>query len=268
VDVPRLHEALTASWWARQAKALASAKPPAVHECLAALERAHGQLDFERFDAARLSKPDEVAERIEQLTREFARALKAATERARNLETAAGRWQTQFKADPKAKEGLGAVARMLREATGYRSRLEGFTDPARQRLKDRLEALKAQQAPRKNEKKPDTPERRRVRTRMLDQLRIVKQRPDRKVYFLLCVGHASSVAYLHSSPVSDAQKPLLTKVMQGDRGLKWYRGECRWEEGAVTFVGSNLSSTLGRRIQSGANELAGGSVGYRIRAHA
>jgi hypothetical protein len=267
MDTPRLHESLTTAWWKRQAKTLAASKPAVLDQRLAALERAHGLLDFSRFDGQRLGKVEDVEQRVSQLDG-FARTVKAVIEFAKAVEGSAERWQTQFKADAKAKEGLAAVARTLREVVAYRDKLTDFVEEARSALGERLDELQEKEAPEPGDgKKADTPERRRVRTRMLDQLRIVKHRPDRKVHFLLCVGHESSAAWLHASPVSDAQKPLLTKVLQGDRGFKWYRGECRWESGAVTFIGANLSSSLARRIQTGADELAGGSVGYRIRAH-
>jgi hypothetical protein len=269
MDIPRLNDALTSSWWKRQAKTLAGAKPAVLDQRLDALERSHKLLDFSRFEGKGLKTPEEAEKLISLLDGDFTRMAKAVREFAKDVEKAAETWKKTFKADPKAKEGLAAVDRVLREAGDYPDVLNTFVKTTQERLGKVLDELQgdAELEDDKDAKPDDTPERRRVRARMKDQMRIVKHRTDRKVYFLLCVGHKSSAAWLHPSPVTDAQKPLLTKVLQGDSGFKWYRGQCVWEEGAVTFVGTNLSSSLARRIQTGADELAGGSVGYRIRAH-
>jgi hypothetical protein len=268
VDTPRPPDSLSPAWWARQAQALAAARPAAVDERLAALERQCRQLDYAPFEPKGLTKPADAEERLAQLAGDFGRTLRAVADLAKAVESAAARWQAQHKSDAKAKAALAAAATLARDAASYRTALGRFPDAAKAELTRRLAELRAAAPAPADEKKPDSPERARVRTRMLDQLRIVKMRRDRKVHFLACIGRNSSAVYLHSSPVSDAQKPLLVKVLQGDTGFKWYRGECVWEEGTVTFVGNNLSATLGRRIQEGANELVGGNVGYRIRATA
>jgi hypothetical protein len=268
MDAPHPSDSLSAAWWERQAQALAAAKPAALDERLAALERQCRQLDFAPFEPRGLTKPDDAEARLAQLAGEFGRTLRTVADLAKAVEAAVAKWQAQHKSDAKAKAALAAAATLARDAASYRSALGRFPDAAKAELTRRLAELRAAVPAPPEEKKPDSPERIRVRTRMIDQLRICKMRRDRKVHFLACIGRNSCAFYLHSSPVSDAQKPLLTKVLQGDTGFKWYRGECVWEEGAVTFVGNNLSATLGRRLQEGANELAGGNVGYRIRAAA
>ena len=266
MDTPQTPDSLSAAWWSRQAQTFAAAKPAAVDERLAAFERQCRQLDFAPFELKSLAKPADAEDRLAQLAGDFARTLRIVADAARAVEAAVAKWQTQHKADAKAKAALAAAATLARDAASYRTALGRFPDVAKTELTRRLNELRAAAPAPADEKKPDSPERVRLRTRMLAQLRIVKMRRDLKVHFLACIGRNSCAVYLHSSPVSDAQKPLLTKVLQGDTGFKWYRGECVWEEGAVTFVGNNLSATLGRRIQEGANELVGGNVGYRIRA--
>jgi hypothetical protein len=165
--------------------------------------------------------------------------------------------------DPNAKAALQAAAAIARAAAAQRVELAKSLETAKVAVAKRLEELKQAALKDADKAEPDSPERRRLTTRLLDQFRVVKNRPDRKVVFLLCVGRETAAAYLGPS-ASDSNKPLLTKALKGDTGFKFYRGECVWEDGGYTFVGSNLSSTLARRIERGILDLTG--TRFRVRA--
>ncbi len=173
------------------------------------------------------------------------------------------KWESQAKTSGAPKPALQAAAAIVRAAASYPTELERFAQAAQAQIEKRLAELQAQEQQARNDKPEDTPERRRVRARVIDMFRIVKNRPDRKVVYLLCMGHKSCAPYLGPS-ANDALKPMLLKLLRGDSGFKFFRGECLWEDGGYTFVGPRMSGSLARRIENGLAKLTG--TRYRVRA--
>jgi hypothetical protein len=263
MNLPSYPALLTQSSWEREAGAVAKAKPATLGAKLKDLERCFGAIDLAAFDAARLAAVADAEKCVSRLDGEIAKGVRALVDQARAVEAEAAKVDSQYRKDAAAKAAVQAAAAIARAAAELRAEMGKLLDAAKAAVAARLEDLRAQALKAAEKSEPESPERRRLTTRVVDQFRLVKNRPDVKVVFLLCIGRETAAPYLGPS-ASDSHKPLLTKALKGDTGFKFYRGECIWEEGAYTFVGRNLSSTLARRIERGIVDLTG--TRYRIRA--
>lgn len=260
-----LPDELSTERWERQAGALAKARPTLLADALKALQRAHGALDAGLYADELPDSVAEADERLKKLRAENERGLRTLRGEAAAAGSAASKWLAPArKAADTPKPALQAAEAIVRAAATWPGEIDRAAQAAVARVEKRLAELQQAAALAQADQEPeDTPERRRVRARVIDQFRIVKNRPDRKVLFLLCIGHNSCAPYL-AATISDAQKPLLTKVLRGDTGFKFFRGECIWEDGGYTFIGNRLSATHARRIERGLLDLTG--TRYRIRA--
>lgn len=264
---PPLPAELSVAAWERQAGALAKAKPTTVADALRALQKAH---DIVPWGLLQVDGLDDVAAaelRVAQLRSEGERRLRPLGQQAQAAAQAGSKWLAGARKESGTpKPALQAAEAIVRGAPAWAGELERQWRAAQEDAARRLAELQAAAAAEQDSDAgpPDTPERRRVRARVIDQFRIVKNRPDRQVLFLLCVGHTSCVPYLAPS-INDSLKPLLIKVLKGDTGFKFFRGECVWEDGGYTFVGPRLTMTLARRIERGLLDLTG--TRWRIRAH-
>ncbi|MBX3606067.1 MAG: hypothetical protein KF788_12365 [Piscinibacter sp.] len=255
---------LTAATWERQAGALAKARPATVGDALRALQKAHEAVPWALLQIEGLNDPGAAELRVAQLRSEGERRLRPLCQQAQAAGQAATRWLSGArKESASARPALQAAEAIVRAGPAWAGTLERAWRAALEGAEKRFAELQAAAQQARAGRPEDSPERRRVRARVIDQFRIVKNRPDRKVLFLLCLGHKSCAPYLGPT-VSDAQKPLLTKVLKGDTGFKFFRGECIWEEGGYTFVGSRLSMAHARRIERGLLELTG--TRWRVRA--
>jgi len=262
MQAPTLPPELSTTSWERLAGAFAKAKPTSVADALKLLQKAYDAVDFEVFDADKLASPADAEERLAQAKSEAERRIRPLCSQVNAVGSAAAKCESQGKTSGAPKPALQAAAAIVRAASTYPTTVERFAEAAQAQIEKRLAELQAQKA--QNDDKPeDTPERRRVRARAIDMFRIVKNRPDRKVMYLLCMGHKSSAPYLAPS-VNDSLKPLLLRLLRGDTGFKFFRGECIWEDGGYTFVGPRMSGSLARRIENGLVQLTG--TRYRVRA--
>ena len=255
---------LTQASWERQAGAVAKARTVTLGAELKALEKCWKAVDFAAVEVAKLAKVADVQACIGKLEGDFAKLVRAAFDQTRGVQDAAAKVEAQYRKDAGAKAALQAAAAVARAAAEQREALMRSYLEARDVATMRLEELEGDALKAAKKVEPPSPERRRLTARVKDQFRIVKNRPDVKVEYLLCIGRESAAAYLGPT-ASDSQRPLLTKALKGDSGLKFYRGTCIWEDGGYTFVGPRMSTTLARRIQDGIMDLTG--TRYRVRAH-
>lgn len=263
---PSFPPALSATAWERQAGALAKGKGVTLGADLKAVEKQFDALDFNLLQTDRLATVEQAEQCLAAIDGEFGKAIGAVGTALRTLEADAGKLEASWRKDPAAKAAVQATGAVARAAAALRSELDKTLATARPALARKLAELReAAAAAAANQPPPDSPERRRVKTRLIDQFRIVKNRPDRKVEYLLCLGRRSGATWLGPT-ASDSQRPLLAKVLKGDTGFRFYRGECIWEEGGYTFVGPGMSNTLARRIERALIELTG--TRYRVRARA
>lgn len=263
-DVVALTPELTLAQWERQAGALAKAKPTSVADALRALEKAHDAVPWALRDIEGLQDVAAAELRVAQLRNEGERRVRVLAQQAEAAGQAASKWLAGARKGEIPKPALQAAEALSRGAATWGTMLERAWQTSLEAAQRQLEVLRTQAQQQAAAEPADTPERRRVRARVIDQFRLVKNRPDVKVMFLLCVGHRSCAPYLGPS-AADSLKPLLAKVLQGDTGLKYFRGECIWEESAYTFVGPRMSKTIARRIEDGLLELTG--TRWRVRAH-
>jgi hypothetical protein len=112
---------------------------------------------------------------------------------------------------------------------------------------------------------PAREHRRRLKTKVLEGLRIVKGYPDREMQFMVCMGNRQCLPYLGKT-VGTAQKTLLKTIMARDTGLKFFRGRCIYQESHYTFIGPAMPSALRKRLERGLFELTG--THWRVRARA
>jgi hypothetical protein len=264
LDRAALPAALSVAQWERQAGAAAKARPTTVSDALAALHKLAGAIDFDLFDTSRAESLEALAAARTRADAEAERRVKPAVAQGRALGAVVRKWLDAVdKKDASTKPAQAAAAVVSRAAADYVGALEQFLAAAMAAFDDRRKELEqAQKSAAAAPPKP-SPERLRLRTRLIDRFRVVKMRPDQKVLFLLCIGNRSAAPFLGSS-VSDSNKPLLVKALKGDTGFKFFRGEVLWEDGAYTFVGMRMNNTLARRIENGILQLTG--TRYRIRA--
>lgn len=261
---PPLPAELTLAAWERQAGALAKARPTTVADTLRALQKAHEAVPWGLLALDGVQDVAAAELRVAQLRSEGERRVRPLAQQAQATAQAASKWLAGAGKDKGTpKPALQAAEAIARGGAPWAGDIERQWRSAQEEAAKRLAELQAAAQQQADAEPQDSPERRRVRARVIDQFRIVKNRPDRKVLFLLCLGHNSCAPYLGAT-ISDAQKPLLTKVLKGDTGFRFFRGECVWEDGGYTFVGPRLSTSLARRIEIGLLDLTG--TRWRIRA--
>lgn len=256
---------LTLSTWERQAGALAKARPATVADALRALHKAHEAVPWGLLVLDGLQDAAAAELRVAQLRNEGERRLRPLQQQAQAAAQAASKWLAGARQGSTApKPALQAAEALGRAAAPWCSVLERAWQAALEAAQRRLEELQAQAQQQAAAEPEDSPERRRVSARVVQQFRLVKNRPDIPVKYLLCLGHRSCAPYLGPS-AGDTFKPLLAKVLKGDTGLKYFHGDCIWEDGGYTFVGPRMTSTIARRIERGLFELTG--TRWRVRAH-
>lgn len=256
---------LSPATWERQAGALAKAKPAGVAEALRTLQKAHEAVPWGLLTLDGLADAAAAELRVAQLRSEGERRLRPLQQQAQAAAQAASKWLAAARKDGAAPKPAQQAAEAIgRAAAPWSGALERAWQAALDTAQRRFEELQAQAQQQAAAEPEDTPERRRVRNRVIEQFRLVKNRPDVKVQYLLCLGHRRCAPYLGPS-AGDTFKPLLAKVLKGDTGLKYFQGECIWEDGGYTFVGPRMTSTIARRIERGLLDLTG--TRWRVRAH-
>jgi hypothetical protein len=254
--------ALTQASWDRQAGAVAQAKGVTLGAELKALEKSVGAIDFASVEPAKLAKVADVGACIVRLDGEIAKLVRTAVDQGRSVEAAAAKVEAQFRKDAAAKPALQAAAAVARASAEQRDTLKNQLAETRAAVMKRFEELKALVL--KTNRKPSA-DQRQLGERIKAQFRVVKNRPDLEVEYLLCVGRESAAPFLGPS-ASDSHRPLLKRVLKDDSGLQFFHGKCIWEQGSVTFVGPRMSTTLARRIEDGIRDLIGTRLRVRARA--
>lgn len=263
MKAPTFPAALGSSAWERQAGTCAKAKGVTLGADLKDIEKRFDALDFAPLDVEKVKTLEELDNCLEAFSGEWGKKSKALCDALRELEAAAGKLDAQWRKDPAAKAAMQATATVVRAAATLRDEIERAVEAAGPAMVRRRAELREARRKGAAKEAADSPERKRLATRIVDQFRVVKNRPDRKVEYLLCLGRDSGAAYLGPT-ASDSHKPMLMKALRGDTGFKFFRGECIWEEGGYTFVGPRMSKTLARRIENAMQSLTG--TRYRVRA--
>lgn len=260
---PAYPKELGAAVWEKQAGDYAKAKGVTMGADLKDLEKQFGAIKFDALDVGKIESLEDMDAILADYEGDWGKSVKALCDALRTVEGAAAKLDAGWRKEAAAKSAMQAAAAIAREAGALRDEIEKAVRAAGPMLVKRRGELREAEKEAAKQNRADSPERRRLATRLIDQFRIVKNREDRVVHYLLCLGHESGAAFLGPS-ASDSQKPLLKKALDGDTGFKFYRGKCVWEEGSYTFVGAAMSKTIARRIEDAVRELTG--TRYRIRA--
>lgn len=262
-DKRPLPKELDAAGWERQAGTYAKEKGVTLGADLKDVAKQLGAIDFAALDVEKIASLEEADACIATFSGEWGKSVKALCDALRDIEAAAAKLETGWRKDSAAKAAAQATAAVVRAGAALRTSIEGEVAAAGPKLARRRADLREAEEKSAKQNRGKSPEAKRLATRIIDQFRIVKNRPDRKVYYLLCLGRERGAAFLGPT-ASDSNKPLVKKVIDDDTGFKFYKGRCFWEDNTYTFVGPAMSKTIARRIEEAVRELTG--TRYRIRA--
>ena len=129
-------------------------------------------------------------------------------------------------------------------------------DEVKDKLYGLLEAAEAQQkalqkaaakTPEPQDEEEDNPAL--LTTKMIPLLREVRK-GELVLQALVAVAGKETVVLLSRRAISPARGKLLKEQMSNPSGLKFIRGECQWENGALTFVVQAPAAALAKRIRA------------------
>ena len=257
---------LVFSTWDRAAAAAAAkSKPAGLGDGLKALRKLYDAIDFSIFDFSKLATVDAAEQRGDQIDEVIERRVKPIEAQTKTIVSAADKWIAELKkARPEPSAAINASNAASRGAETLVQQLGKFTSTAKVELAKRLDELKSAAADQEDDPKL-TQHRLRLRAKVVEMLRIVKNRPDREVKFVVCLGNKDCMPYL-GPIVGPTQKTLLKTVMKGNSGLKYYYGRCVYEESSYAFVGLALPSSLRKRLERSLLDLTGSVWRVRVRS--
>jgi hypothetical protein len=254
-----------ATWERAVAAPGTPAKPAALADGLKTLRKLYDAIDFALFDIGKIGSVADAEKRTADISAAIERRFKPIETQSRNVGAAADKWLADLKkARPEPRTAIGATDAASRGADTLSRGLASLAATVQAQLAKRLAELQAADADKQDD--PQASQHRlRLRTKVVEMLRIVKNRPDREVHFLICMGNKSCFPYL--GPVAGpSQKALLKTVMKGDTGLKYFYGRCVYEESCYTFVGLALPSSLRKKLEHGLLDLTGSAWRVRVRS--
>lgn len=229
-----------------------------------AVARAHTQLDVKAFDIgtaaalAKAGKASAVAEQQAQMQQAM-KGAQTAAEAARAVQVEALRAEKALAKDKAAaKPTIKAVQALALEAAAYASALDKQTQAAVAELDDLLDQAQAQA--KKTEAAataPVAPDATQVKAlkllkaRTIAALRQVKaNNPQAPIpAFIAAIGPKTTTVMLNKA-VGGTEKNLLTKLMPGEKGIKYFRGTVLWEARTFTFVSANPPGGAAKKLQA------------------
>ena len=242
-------------------------KPTGIGDALKAMKKAFDGFDADLLDVAKLSAVDELEARAEALKGSGRKSVKAVADQAATLGTLARKWEGEFKKLPAvAKTAAPAAAAVGKAAAELAADLTKAVDAALADVEARR-GKAASSAAKAGAKSAEAPaEQKLVRAKVLEALRMVRANAPGAppVQFMICTAQKGCAVYM-SKAVSASHKTLLQALLPGDTGFKFYTGTCIWEAKTHTFVGDNVPSGLGKRLQVALLDLTGARIKVRVR---
>jgi hypothetical protein len=247
-----------ASWSALMAPhkaALAKARLKVdLGDTLKALARAHAAVDWDLFGIDGLDTAEDATRRQADLDAERTGPVKALLKLAAQARAEAAPLVARFKAEPALN---GDAARRAAEIAAAADALAGAVDDAldsaAKALEKRRSALlaAAARAPAPAVVDPKVAKvAATVRARLVAGLRAVRKplpgQPPMKFIAGVVAGRARLVV---GTSVGNTQKMQLMALLPQQDGIKWLKGDCLWQDQAVTFVCAGAPSGVGRRLQ-------------------
>jgi hypothetical protein len=259
--------ALAFSTWERAVSAAnAKNKPAALADGLKTLRKLYDAIDFAVFDITKLGTPKDAELRGDQIDAAIERKLKPVQDQARTVEQAADKWIGELKkTKPEPGPAISATDAASKGAQTLARSIGSFGAAAKVQVAKRVAELKSAEDDKKDEDPKLSQHKLRLKAKVIEMLRIVKNHPEREVKFVVCVGNQHCLPFL-GLVVGATQKTLLKTVMKGDTGLKYYYGRCVYEESCYTFVGLALPSALRKRLERGLLDLTGSMWRVRVRS--
>jgi hypothetical protein len=257
---------LAFSAWERAVSAAnAKNKPPALGDGLKSLRKLYDAIDFAVFDLAKLGTPKDAEQRRDDIDTAIERKFKPLETQAKTVEQAADKWIAELKkTKPEPSAAISATDTASKGAETLARNLASFATAARFQIAKRIAELKSAEDD-KDEDPKLSQHKLRLKAKVLEMFRIVKNHPEREVKFVVCVGNLNCLPYL-GLVVGVTQKTLLKTVMKGDTGLKYFYGRCVYEESCYTFVGLAMPSGLRKRLERGLLDLTGSMWRVRVRS--
>jgi len=253
--------------WERQSKTLKKSKPLSdLGDALKALAKRHGDLTPDNIDAGKSQLAADVERRPALIDAEM-KKVSAAADAAKAIELQAKKVEAELKKDKQPPDAAVVVWKAAIVYASDLNKLDAAASAAKSELAKRAAALKDKAGDKKPAAKDaESAGRKLVRSRVIAGMRAVKtaQPGAKPIQFLICAGATQALAYLGHS-VGASHRTLLSELMDEDAGFKYVKGECIWEAKAYTFVGSNVPSGLGKKLQKGLLELTKNRYKIRIR---
>lgn len=255
-DYPALLEA--APWSALMAAhkaALAKARLKVdLGDTLKSLARAHAAVDWDLFGIDGLDTADEATQRQADLDGERAGRVKALLKLAAQVRAEARPLIAAFKAEPALRDDAARRAgEIAAAAEAYAAAVDAAAASAAKAIEKRRAALlaAAARAPAPVAADPKVAKvAATVRARLVAGLRAVRKplpgQPEMKFIAGVVAGRARVAL---GTSVGNTQKMQLMALLPQADGIKWLKGDCRWEDKAVTFVCAGAPSGVGRRLQ-------------------
>lgn len=274
MTAPNYPTALKAATWSTQMAAHKAALAKArlkvdLGDTLKALERAHAAVDWELFGTEGLATAEDAAQRRADLEAERAGPIKALLKLAAQTSTEARPLSATFKADAALKNDAARLASEVAAAAAVYARSVADTSAsAWKAVEKRHLTLAATTVP---VKAPAVdPKLARlaatVRARLIAGLRVVRNPPPGRPPMKFMAGVAAGRARVVMGPnVGPAQKSQLMALMPDQDGIKWIKGNCVWEDRAVTFVCASAPSGVGKRLQRAVLEQTKAKLRVRVR---
>jgi hypothetical protein len=253
---------LTPAQWEKQKGVLA--KPTGIPDALKALQRASAAVDRTLLEPDKADAAAAIEKRLAQLDAELAGRVKTACTEARNVATLGKKWEAEFrKAATNPKEASAAAGAVAKAAAAFADELPDAFVAARKLLAARL--VKAAADADDGGDDLGAKDIKFLKDKVMAAMRSIKAaKPDAKpIQFVVAAGPKQCLAFLALS-VGASHKTLLAKLMPGESGIKYYRGECLFEDKAYTFVGEDIpTGGFSKRLQKGLFELT--QLRYPIR---
>jgi hypothetical protein len=240
-----------------------------VAKALDALKKAHSGLDTALLDTGKLKTLDEVQERIDAIDAALKKSVKSAADEARNVVSAASDFK---KSKDAAKEAVSAANLVAKAAGDYAGEVVSTFQSVAKELAPKLAKLAAEAKKQEDEEGDDPGEAdhkkdlESVANKTITFMKQVQARgpnPAKPIKFLIAVYKKQVFAYV-AQAISGSTQARVMRLMEVTQKPVFYRGECRFENKAYTFVGVNVpTSGFAPRVQRALMDLTGKK--YKIR---
>ncbi len=281
-----LPAALGKAAWDKAKGSIAKVHATGIGEALLKLKDADAAIDRDVFSIGKLTQLDVMVPRLALQLAQLRREIKAAGDQAGVVSKLAAKGRDDFKkGGPITKGAMNACAGVLAAADAYAADLKKQTEGIHAELQGLID--KAQEEARKAEKNkggkndkedkedkggtlPSDPATQKalklVKARTVPGLRTVKANNPQvpAPAFIAAIGPVSSMLMLNKS-IGGTEKNLMIKLLPGQKGIKFFRGEVIWEMKAFTFVSANPVSGAAKKLQAALKLLTKANLKVRLR---